>query len=44
MLTTYTLLSLTLIFGAACACFIQQRHTPLPQEVLLERLSDKKRH
>lgn len=42
MLTTYTLLSLTLIAGAACACFVQQRHAPLPQEILLERLSNKK--
>lgn len=42
MLTTYTLLGLTLIAGAAYACFIQQRQTPLPQEILLERLSNKK--
>ena len=40
MITTYSLLGLMLLAGSLYACLIHQRRTPLPQEVLAERLQD----
>ncbi len=41
MIITYSLLGALLLCGAAYTCLIQQKKAQLPQEILLEQLTDK---
>jgi len=42
MTLTYALLGLMLLVGSVYACLFRQQQTPLPQEVILERLNQRR--